>query len=362
MLTATQEFSGINATDTVLVTVNHLSVGQNATNAVCYGTNTGVIVATAASGSGNYTYNWSNGNLTPTNDSLAAGIYTLTVLDNTTGCSVVLADTILQPAMPLMASIAAPDTLTCIVHSVVLAASSTTSGVFYNWSNGINGPSDTVTTGGDYLVLVTDTLFGCATSDSVTVQQTSIHGSITINASLTGLCPGDSAHVCGPVGFAGYLWNTGDTSACVVSKQAGSLYLTVQDSLGCLDTSNHISIQAFTPAAATIISTGDTLSVSNSFSTYQWELNGNIISGATQSTYVVGGAGSYSVLVTDSDGCSVTSAVFVISGISRIEPDKFNVFPNPLVSGAWTLEVGITELENGLSWMMKPERWFTGAR
>ncbi len=162
VLTATQQFSGISGSDTVLVTVNHLSAAETLTNAVCYGTNTGTIAVSASLGSGNYTYSWSNGNSTSTDDTLAAGTYTLTVHDNATGCSVVLADTILQPAMPLTANITVPDTLTCIVHSVVLSASSATTGVSYNWSNGISAPADTIALGGNYRVTVTDVLFGFA--------------------------------------------------------------------------------------------------------------------------------------------------------------------------------------------------------
>lgn len=47
--------------------------------------------------------------------------------------------------------------------------------------------------------------------------------------------------------------------------------------------------------------------------TYQWQLNGSPIGGANSSTYAANAAGTYSVVVTGSSGCSATSSGTVVS-------------------------------------------------
>jgi len=87
------------------------------------------------------------------------------------------------------------------------------------------------------------------------------------------------------------------------------------------------------PAPPIITIVGDTL-FSSRASSYQWYLNGNIISGATDSFYVWNQGGTYSVGITDSIGCSALSggvpvAVQEINGGGGVE-----VYPNPVSQSA----------------------------
>jgi hypothetical protein len=52
---------------------------------------------------------------------------------------------------------------------------------------------------------------------------------------------------------------------------------------------------------------------SGTISSYQWKQNGSVINGATNATYAANTAGSYTVTVTNSNGCSFTSTPFVIT-------------------------------------------------
>ncbi len=62
-------------------------------------------------------------------------------------------------------------------------------------------------------------------------------------------------------------------------------------------------------------------------------MNGNEISGANASEYVADEAGSYSVVVTDSNGCTAISNPIIISGINELDDNnKITVYPNPAAS------------------------------
>ena len=64
--------------------------------------------------------------------------------------------------------------------------------------------------------------------------------------------------------------------------------------------------------------------------TYQWQLNGTDISGATSSTHVATSSGNYTVVVTQ-NGCSGTSSSLSVA-VGRdadLIGQIFTVYPNP---------------------------------
>lgn len=88
------------------------------------------------------------------------------------------------------------------------------------------------------------------------------------------------------------------------------------------------------PVKPTASLTGTTLT-SSTASGNQWYFNGTAINGATNQTYTATQSGNYSVVVTDTNGCSSESSDdvnVVISGIEDVESFSMKVFPNPLQS------------------------------
>lgn len=86
-----------------------------------------------------------------------------------------------------------------------------------------------------------------------------------------------------------------------------------------------------TPAPV-IVNTGGTLSITGitGAATYQWQLNGTDISGATSSTHVATSSGNYTVVVTQ-NGCSGTSISLSVA-VGRdadLIGQMFTVYPNP---------------------------------
>ena len=74
-----------------------------------------------------------------------------------------------------------------------------------------------------------------------------------------------------------------------------------------------------------------------SFATIQWYYNGNLIPGATTSILSSPGAGNYTVVVADGNGCTDTSVVYIVapsgtSGVNNVNGIDVKVYPNPATS------------------------------
>ncbi|WP_276505062.1 beta strand repeat-containing protein, partial [Terrimonas pollutisoli] len=115
------------------------------------------------------------------------------------------------------------------------------------------------------------------------------------------------------------------TSATYTATAAGNYTVTVTNSNTCsftsaafavtvnaLPTANITGTAAICAGASTVLSSNATAG-SGSISSYQWNLNGTPISGATSATYTATAAGNYTVTVTNSNTCSFTSAAFAVT-------------------------------------------------
>ena len=151
------------------------------------------------------------------------------------------------------------------------------------------------------------------------------------------LCTGDQVVLNGPqASGVTYQWNlngspiNGATNASYTASSAGSYTLTVNSGLNCNSVSTPVVVTVRTRPTATITASGlsgGNLSVcqgsavtlqanTGSGFTYQWQLNGNNITGATAATYAASTAGAYTVIVTNStegNGCSATSSAVNLS-------------------------------------------------
>ncbi|HRG89366.1 MAG TPA: T9SS type A sorting domain-containing protein [Chitinophagales bacterium] len=98
----------------------------------------------------------------------------------------------------------------------------------------------------------------------------------------------------------------------------------------CGDSSEINEVTATVHARPVITISNDTLYATIA-DTYQWYLNGNLIPGATGSSYYPTQPGQYSVQVTGSFNCTSTSDVFYyqVSGISQTGAGRLTVIPNP---------------------------------
>lgn len=108
-----------------------------------------------------------------------------------------------------------------------------------------------------------------------------------------------------------------------------------------------ITVIGTTTSVIPVISAnGNILTANSGMSAYQWYLNGTAIPGATSLTYTATQTGSYTVEITDANGCKAISNPHIITGNDEI---KFNIgniqlLPNPFYSKA-LLKINV--FENG---------------
>lgn len=208
----------------------------------------------------------------------------------------------------------------------------------YLWSNGNTGSTITVNSPGTYSV--TATLAGGCTASATTTLQ-----AITANPpNITGgtaLCPGSTLTLTATGGpYASYNWSNGGTTESITVTSTGIYTVTVTDANGCTATDSQVvnpgssvSTSILGPtslcpgATANLIATG-------SFASYQWSngLTGSIIS--------INSPGTYSVTVTNNNGCTGTASVNV--GTSPQPSVLFSAAPEVCAGNCLSLNVVFT--------------------
>ncbi len=257
------------------------------------------------------------------------------------GCSNSITKTVTVAAYP-QASISATSPLSfCLGDSVRLAVASYT-GHTYRWmSNGVNitgGSTNTITakSTGSYTVEVINLTGNCttlSTGATVTVLNAPAAPLITYSGSNI-ICQNDSLllSVTSTPGYT-YLWKlnggaVGSNTSRHYAKSSGTYSVTVANSNGCsVSSSNQIpvSVNAL-PVVGNISQSGETkfcsgqsitLSVPlNTSYIYKWK-KGNTETGSSSNSTTVSESGDYSVEVSTSFGCKITSSPLKIEVVDR---------------------------------------------
>jgi hypothetical protein len=268
------------------------------------------------SASGGSTYLWSNGATTASIIVNTPGNYSVQVSNGTCTSLTSAAVTVQVHPLPTAPTITASGPLSfCTGGFVTLTASSASS---YLWSTGATTQSITVNTAGNYSVQVSNgTCTSPAAVVAVVVNALPATPSITAGGSTT-ICPGGSVTLTSSAGSS-YLWSTGATTQSITVSSAGNYSVQITNAQGCISApSASTTVQvASTPATPTVTAGGPlsfcqggsvTLTASSA-SAYQWS------NGATTQSITVNSSGNYSVIVSNSQGCtsaaSSTQAVMV---------------------------------------------------
>lgn len=315
---------GIISDDTVTITVNPLPklVMGTPTNVLCNGGNSGIATVTASAGNTPYTYLWApSGGSNATASGLSAGTYTVTVTSNA-GCGATASVTLTQPTRVTAATVVTPAKCGNNNGSAKVTAGGGYSPYTYLWTPG--GQTNTNATGlsaATYTVMVTDHN-GCTTTVTAVVPSTFI--SVAINSNTSVSCFGGSngtatATVRGGIPSYTYSWSPkGGSGAKGTGLNAGSYTVTVTDSNGCTATAKTIITQpallttTISAANNVLCNGGNTGNATASVAggtgpyTYLWA---NI--GGTNATGTGLSVGSYTVNVTDNNGCTASATVSI---------------------------------------------------
>lgn len=159
-----------------------------------------------------------------------------------------------------------------------------------------------------------DTITKCSADTVIDVTvAASLAPIITVTGNTT-LCQGDSVLLDAGAGYTEYHWSTGDRTQTIMVRQTGTYTVTVQDAGGCSGESPlpvNVLVHPL-PVIPLIIQADDTLTATStdSVSSYQWMSEGVPILGATGRRYAPTIEGSYTVAITDTNGCGSVSASF----------------------------------------------------
>ena len=320
---------GLITKDSTTISVNGYPTATitSSKNILCGGTNTGSATVTASGGTAPYTYAWApSGGSNATATGLSAGTYTVTVSDGI-GCTTtagVATVTITEPPQLRDSVEAGINTFCGGVDSVAIGVKGGTGVYTYSWAPG--GYTTSKVTGlsaGTYTINVTDGN-GCTKQLIVPV---SANGplSITIASRTTLLCE-QFGYIAAHAASGGqppytYLWTPrgGNSIFTTTDLTAGTYTITATDSNGCTATASEtIAYPPKLTATSNLINgticfgEGNTGSASVTPTggtppyTYDWYPGNG--TNASQSGL---SAATYTVTVTDSIGCTTTTAVTI---------------------------------------------------
>ncbi|MBK8192255.1 MAG: T9SS type A sorting domain-containing protein [Lewinellaceae bacterium] len=280
----------------------------------------GSAAATPSGGTPGYTYLWSNNESTATINNLLPGSYTVTVTD-ANGCTAVSIATVNAYDCTIDADVDAVD-VSCFDLNDGSATAITTNGLApftYLWSTNETTVSITGLQPGIYTVTVTDAA-NCPESIAFTITEPSLLRANVTSTNMTGPGTDDGTASSNPTGgTAPYtiLWSTGEMTPMISGLTAGTYTITVTDANDCTVvrmveilpgncgiTANFIAAPVVcngqSNGSATVILNGGT----GPFN-YIWS------SGDTTATADSLTAGTYTVTITDANGCDLSDVVTV---------------------------------------------------
>jgi len=334
------------------------------TNVSCNGGSNGAADLSVTGGIAPYAYLWSNFAVTEDLTGLSVGTYEVIITDSN-GCTISATVSITEP--PALIVSTSGTNISCNGLCDGTASAIVSGGILpytYSWNTTPVQTTATITgVCGKYFITVTD---GNACIDSASIILFEPDALSFTTGSVNATCGNSNGEAFissltgGTVPYT-YLWNdpgaqTTDTAAGLAT---GAYTITVTDSNGCADsasvsvndagalnalitTSNDVSCNGNNDGSATVTVIGGTLPYS-----YQWNDTAN----QTTATATGLNAGTFSVFVTDSNGCTGSDSV-VIS-----EPPTITIVADSILSptpgnndGAIILTVSGGTIPYSFSW------------
>jgi gliding motility-associated-like protein len=305
-------------------------------NVKCHGAATGAIDLTVSGGAGSYEFFWSDGQQTEDANALVAGNYLVIVKDGE-GCAASLS-TIIYQTDTIIVQLTI-DTATCLGSdgSIYSSISGGTPPYSYSWSNGQTGSTLVNAVSGGYTLYVTDAN-NCNVSSRGMIPSVSNLQVATVNEDA--LCYGAKNGTSRVIAYnaqAPYniLWSNGDKGIVADSLSAGSYTVFFSDANGCKDT---LEVDIGQPdtlvALVTVSKTYGPYAVSQHGACDGW-IDVETLGGTTDFSYLWSNgasenyisnlcAGTYSLVITDANGCAISQSIELNEALPLEMPNGFS--------------------------------------
>lgn len=271
---------------------------------------------------------------------------------------------------PVSVTVSASKTTFCAGETITFTAHPVNAGTgTYQWKrNGGNAGTDSVNysgifSNGDQVSVVLTSDLGCATgnpatSNTITLTQSSAPTSIITASGATTFCTGGTVTLTSTLNTVYQWFNSGgaisgQNSRTYIASSTESYYCIVSNSAGCTAISNTISVVVNNSPTATITPSGSTtfcfndslLLISSSANSYLWN------TGATTQGIYAKNTGTYSVTVTAVNGCTAVSA-----GINVTKRNQSTVSVSAVSNPICTTSTTTITSSSGTTYL-----WSTGA-
>ncbi len=348
---------GCKDTATVNVTMNNASASITALtdSILCPGDS----IQLFANPAGGISYDWLNNGLPTglTGSSIwvnAAGSYSVDV-QNANTCHFTSSPVNIYMSSSSAAIVSpAADTTICIGTNISVVA---TGGGTYQWSTGAitAAVAANALLTNIYTVTVTATDL-CKHTRQVKVTVSDPQVTISTTDPLN-FCQGSNAIInASSASFASYNWSTGITgSSSITVSQTAAINLTVTDSVGCIATSNTLNTQMNIATAQITVNSDNVICPNEIISMDASPANGlqyTWSNGATSASINISQADTFTVTITNANGCIATAVPVIItqsSPAAAIIPQDPSLYFCPGATFSLTAN-------NGLSYA-----WSTGA-
>ncbi len=273
------------------------------------------------------------GSTTYTASACSPNTYTLTVTNPLNGCTA--SGTVSAVASTGVPSVTASNSgsITCTNTSAQVTASTTMTPVTYAWTGpgsitGATSSTGTVSIGGSYQCIVTNTLTGCASTITTIVptNTTPVTASVAPTSSIT--CTTTSLTLsASPTGAFSYSWSpaaglSGNSVATPTVNQGGTYSVTITNTVNGCFASTNITVPSNTiiptvtvsPNSFTTTCTTPTVQLTANTSTnsvtYSWTAPGSgTLTNSSINNPIASGSGVFSVIVTNTvNGCVSSSS------------------------------------------------------
>lgn len=368
-----RDSAGCTLTQTFAITApSAIQPNQVITNTPCNTCN-GTIALNTSGGTGPYTYAWlPGGQTTSTINGLCAAIYTVTITD-ANGCSVTVSIPVnnSNSGMTITASGTGPACNGSCTGTATVSVSGGSGPYVYTWSNSATNDSISGLCAGNYLIQVTDAL-GCVNTGSVNITQPP-----ALTASLpyvqdelcNGACNGSiTALPSGGTMPYTYSWSNAQTAATATGLCSGTYTVTITDANGCsiVQTDTIVSpvvlvlgAPAVTDATCNNAADGAiTISLSGGATPYTFTWTGpGSFSASTQNLSGIL-PGTYTVLITDANGCQASDTI-TVNALTTVIADAGNdtTFCLP---GTVTLDGSASQNATSYQWIQLPSMTVVG--